>query len=46
MSATDPPPAVVVVSEVWKLVLRGREATAEEPAEAPVPDDETAPVPA
>src|SRR4051795_11625862 len=37
--------AVVVVSEVWKLVLRRREATAEA-AEAPVPDDETAPAPA
>jgi P-type Ca2+ transporter type 2C len=36
---------VVVASEVWKLVLRRREATAE-PAEAPAPDDETAPVPA
>ena len=33
--------AVVVVSEVWKLVLRRREATAE-PADAPAPDDETA----
>jgi P-type Ca2+ transporter type 2C len=37
--------AVVVVSEVWKLVLRRREAAAQ-PAEAPVPDDQTAPVPA
>jgi P-type Ca2+ transporter type 2C len=36
---------VVVASEVWKFVLRRREATAE-PAEAPAPDDETAPVPA
>jgi len=37
--------AVVAVSEVWKLVLRRREATAE-PAAAAVPDDETAPAPA
>ena len=36
--------AVVVVSEVWKLMLRRREAAAE-PAEVPVPDDETAPAP-
>jgi P-type Ca2+ transporter type 2C len=36
---------VVAVSEVWKLVLRRREATAV-PAEAPVPKDETAPAPA
>ena len=36
---------VVVVSEVWKLVLRRRQATAE-PAPASAPDDETAPVPA
>ena len=36
---------VVVVSEIWKLVLRRREAPAQ-PAEAPVPDDESAPVPA
>jgi len=37
--------AVVAVSEVWKLVLRRREATAE-PEAAAVPDDETAPAPA
>ena len=37
--------AVVVVSEVWKFVLRRREATAE-PGGGPAPDDETAPVPA
>jgi P-type Ca2+ transporter type 2C len=36
---------VVLVSEVWKLVVRRREVTAE-PPEARVPDDETAPVPA
>ena len=35
--------AVVVVSEVWKFVLRRREATAE-PAATPVPDEEAAPV--
>jgi P-type Ca2+ transporter type 2C len=38
--------AVVVVSEVWKLVLRRRREATAEPAEARVPDDETAPVPA
>jgi len=37
--------AGVAVSEVWKLVLRSREATAE-PEAAAVPDDETAPAPA
>jgi len=37
--------AVVAVSEVWKLVMRRREATAE-PEAAAVPDDETAPAPA
>ena len=37
--------AVVAVSEVWKLVLRRREATAE-PEAAAVPDDEIAPAPA
>src|SRR4051812_7710463 len=37
--------AVVVVSEVWKLALRRRETTAE-PAEVPVPEDATAPIPA
>jgi Ca2+-transporting ATPase len=36
---------VVAVSEVWKLVLRRREARAK-PAEVPVADDETVPVPA
>src|SRR4051794_5277632 len=38
--------AVVVVSEVWKLVLRRREAAAAAPATAAVLDDDTAPVPA
>src|SRR3954454_6727936 len=37
--------AVVAVSEVWKLVLRRREATAD-PATAAVIDDETVPAPA
>jgi P-type Ca2+ transporter type 2C len=37
--------AVVAVSEVWKLVLRRREA-ASDPAQAAVLDDEVAPVPA
>jgi len=34
--------SIIVVSEVWKLMLR-RRATATPPAAAPVPDDETAP---
>jgi Ca2+-transporting ATPase len=38
--------AVVAVSEVWKFVLRRREATATDPTTAAVRDDETAPVPA
>src|SRR4051812_21924843 len=37
---------VVLVSEVWKLVLRRREAAAAAPATAAVLDDDTAPVPA